>query len=158
MHTRPTCSLLLLISILFICCEDETPLNLEEQVTIQQGIWGQVTFWEGDFMPPGGSGTITPVVRVIDIHTPTTEADALPLQSFGPLHDSLLTAQVGSTQSDEDGFYQIALDTGKFSVFVREGDAFFAGISDGDGHLQPVRVNSGVVTRLDINIDYLAAY
>ncbi|MDZ7765838.1 MAG: hypothetical protein U5K00_15710 [Melioribacteraceae bacterium] len=32
-------------------------------MTISEGVWGNVWFWEGDFMPGSPDGTITPVIR-----------------------------------------------------------------------------------------------
>ncbi len=43
------------------------------KVSIKQGVWGNVWFWEGNFMPGDGntSGKITPVVREIYIYEAT---------------------------------------------------------------------------------------
>ncbi|MEQ8551839.1 MAG: hypothetical protein RIC06_02160 [Cyclobacteriaceae bacterium] len=47
------------------CYENLEPKRNGDLVTIEQGIWGDIWFWEGDFMPICPSGTIYPVQRTI---------------------------------------------------------------------------------------------
>ncbi len=50
------------------CPEVEYPDHHPELVTIEQGLWGDVWFWEGDFMPPCPSGSVCAVSREMRIH------------------------------------------------------------------------------------------
>ncbi|XOV92170.1 MAG: hypothetical protein ACFHWX_18415 [Bacteroidota bacterium] len=67
-------AVILIISFLIISYQNDNELDCYEKiepkrngdmVTIEQGIWGDIWFWEGDFMPICPSGTISPVERTI---------------------------------------------------------------------------------------------
>ena len=99
----------------------------EDRITISQGVWGNICFWKGNFMPTVHSdgiadrildifksrdGTIIPVVREIYISRVITlkemsDSDvALPRAGFF----SVITAKiVATTSSDKKGFYQLEL-------------------------------------------------
>ena len=77
------CFLILFFSFLLIAfsCEDffsgnenKLPPDNQYKVTIQQGVWGNVWFWEGNFMPTtdnSSNGKITAVERNIYIYKAT---------------------------------------------------------------------------------------
>ena len=71
MHVRVMASALLLALVVCGCNQPagrhphgEFPPDTRSQVTIQQGIGGNVWFWEGDFVPVNW-GKITPVSRTV---------------------------------------------------------------------------------------------
>ncbi|MBI5233056.1 MAG: Ig-like domain-containing protein [Deltaproteobacteria bacterium] len=131
-----------------------TTFKTVHNVTIAQGVWGTVRFWEGDFMPVIPSGTITPVVREIFIHKVTTAN----VSGTGPFFASVPTELVAKVSSDATGFYQAELAVGTYSVFVKEGASFYANILGGQGQIQPVEVLSNTVTELQIDITYKASF
>lgn len=129
----------------------------EGKVTISQGTWGNVWFWEGDFMPPP-TGKITPVVREIHIHRVTTLTDMGITNSFDPLLSNIPTELVATTTSDETGFYQIDLPPGIYSVFIKEGTKYYANGYDQQGRIKAVEVLPGTVTKLQLDITYSATF
>lgn len=156
--------LFLLTLLLTISCTDGIvsiePPNNEEKVTITQGAWGTVRFWEGDFMPmidPETGGTITPVVRDIYIHEATTTSmvDKVEYSAFYTKINSKLIVVV---QSDKDGFFQIELEPGKYSFFVKEDSMFYADLWDRHGYILAAEVKKDSVTQLEINIRYKATF
>lgn len=130
------------------------PPDNANRVTITQGIWGDVWFWEGDFMLGSGTGTITPVVRTVYAYelTDWSQVDATPSpEFFSAIHSRL----VDSTESDAAGFFQMTLAPGRYSIFVREDSAYFANGDDGQ-YIFPETVVVDSVTRVRIDIDYKA--
>ncbi len=140
------------------------PPSQAYRVTIPRGVWGQVWFWEGDFMPvvcPEGdcypNGRITPVKRKLFIHQLTTFDQVEPVDSpafFAAIHTPL----IGTTWSDKLGFFQIELPPGRYSFFVLEDSLFYANGSDGNGHILPVEVKPDSVSMRQIDITYRATF
>jgi hypothetical protein len=143
---------------------DKTPtsdeLSNDTIPTIHQGVYGYVEFWEGDFMPhPIGktSGTITPVSRQILIYSPTTFGEVQQVD-YSPFYTRIFTPQVGTTSSNNKGFFQIALPEGTYSFFIMEGSLYYANGSDDQGYLCPVTVWKDSLTFMHLNITYKATF
>jgi hypothetical protein len=132
------------------------PPDNHEQVTIAQGVWGNVWFWEGNFMPGSSTGTITPVIREIFVYE-ATRYDSV-VNAGPPFYRDILTKQVAKTESNKTGFFQIALKPGQYSFFVKEDSLYYANGSDSAGYILTARVFPNTVTKRQIDIDYRAAY
>ena len=158
-------SIFLVVTLIFsISCNDsvspEVPIDNEHKVTINQGAWGNVRFWKGDFMPmydESSGGTITPVVRDIYIHVATT-GDMVDRIEYTTFYTSINSKLIAVSQSDNDGFFQVKLAPGKYSFFVMEDSKFYANGNDGFGHILPAEVFEDSVTQIDIDITYMATY
>lgn len=157
--------IILLLVIVTIACDDsitndtvEYPPDNQNKVTISQGVWGNVWFWEGNFMPVSANGSIKPVIREVHIYEATTHnsvtKDADNYSFIIKIDSKFITKVV----SDKDGFFQVDLDPGKYSCFVKEGLLFWGNLTDGDDHLVPAIVDSNSVTKRQIDINYSAAY
>ena len=137
------------------------PPDNSYKVTISQGVWGNVWFWEGNFMPSpdnSSSGTITPLIREIFIYK-ATRLDSVERDTVSPVFIRSIYSQfIAKVNSDKDGFFQIALPVGKYSFFVKEDSLFFANEGDGDGYLMTAKVSENKVTKRQININYKAVY
>jgi len=133
-------------------------LPLQPQPPIDQGVTGTVAFWLGDFMPIEPSGQIQPVERTVLVYEPTTINDVVPGPSTeGGFVDSISTQLVASTTSDADGQYAVELPTGTYSVFVLENGRLYAN-SFSNEYINPVMVDRGIVSQLDIQITYAATF
>ena len=133
------------------------PPDSEMEVTITQGIWGQVMFWKGDFMPSpdGYSGTITPVKREIYIYeaTPFSLVNNL----SGGFINQVETNLVAKVISSENGYYQVELPPGIYSVFIKEKSVFYSfGVSN--EYISPVTVTQDSTTEVKLDITYEAYY
>jgi hypothetical protein len=133
----------------------EFPPDTRSQATIQQGVWGNVWFWEGDFMPPGW-GTITPVSRTVYAYE-LTGYDQVEQVGYSPFYWSIRSRLVGSTTSNSTGFFQMVLAPGRYSFFVREGSQFYANGDDGK-YIMPATVETSLLTKVQIDITYKAAF
>lgn len=132
----------------------------EYKVTIEQGVWGNVWFWEGDFMPMIGnssSGKITAAERDIYIYKATSDSLTEP-QNGGTFRTGINSKLISIIQSDESGFFQISLEPGKYSFFIKEDSLFYANLWDSDGHIQPAIVSADSITKRQIDINYNATY
>lgn len=125
--------------------------------TISQGVWGRVEFWEGNFQPGEPGGKITYVKRTILFFEKTT-LNSVVQDSCDPRFFLVVNSQlVGSTESNRDGYFQIHLPEGEYSVFVWEKDRYYANLTDGN-YIFPVRGEKDKLTEILIVIDYLAYY
>jgi len=131
--------------------------SMQKNKQISQGIEGRITRVSGNQMPmkgrpaPKGKGMVAEVY----IYTATTVQQA---RGQMPLFDQVNGKPVLQTQSDSTGNYRVALPAGKYSVFVKVGEKFFAAETDGQGILNPAMVTTGQVTRRDIVVNIGAAY
>jgi hypothetical protein len=135
------------------------PPDNQGLVTIKQGIWGNVRLWEGDFMPGPGSrsrGKVTPVRREVRIYAPTSAQDLQP--SSGTNFTRVKSRLVKKIKSGKNGFYQVSLPPGRYSVFVKEGSSLYANWFDGEGYVLPVTVVKDSVTKFQIDITSGATY
>lgn len=127
-------------------------------VPITQGVAGTITWIEGNQMPgfgmPARQGS-QPVVREVIFYEPVHFSKAA---GTGNLYTLIEGERVASAETDAAGQYQIALPTGTYSVFTLEEEGLFGAFFDGEGLIAPVTVTEGNVTRLDILINYKAAY
>lgn len=147
----------------FECYSDEISIikllpSNEEKVSITQGVWGNVLYWQGNFQPFENDGKITPVIREIYFFKPTNIQILTSTPAYTPFYSSILTEFVAKTRSDSSGFYQITLPPGNYSVFVKENDKYYANRGDGYGQMNPVIVTQGSVTKLQIDIQYKAVF
>ena len=144
--------------------DDEMQTSLPEnddKVTTAQGVWGNVWFWEGDHMPSADedspSGTITPVQREVYIYETTTGSDVTETQD-PCFYSEINTALVATASSDADGFYQLSLLPGSYSVFVKENDLYYANVFNGNGEIGVITVAENQVQKYQIDITYQATF
>ena len=154
-----------ILKFVFVCllfsCESnkifQYPSDNQDKVTITQGVWGNVWFWEGNFQPiiDPDQATITPVVREIFVYEPVHYST---VEHAGVGYDpsSINSNLITTLYSDDDGFYQVELPPGKYSFFAREDTVFYANGMDGEGHILPATVTENNVTKRQIDIDYKA--
>ncbi|MDA3861452.1 MAG: hypothetical protein PF445_09520 [Melioribacteraceae bacterium] len=156
-------TILILSTFLFTFgCSDGpvAPPNNEEKVTITQGAWGTVRFLEGDFMPyydTETGGTISPVVRDIYIHEATT-GDMVVREGYGGFYKTINSQLIAVVQSNENGFFQIQLDPGKYSFFILEDSLFYGSRSDGEGFIMAEDVLKDSTVQVSLDITYMAVY
>ena len=138
------------------CYTASNPPGNSEKVTIEQGVWGNVWFWSGNFMPIS-RGEICQVERTIYIFEPARKEDVEQI-GYSSFYSEVNTNLVASIDSDADGFFQVELEPGDYSVFVEENGDYYANGFGGDGQISPFEVEEGKLTELHLNITYKAVF
>ena len=126
-------------------------------VSISEGAWGDVWFWQGDFMPVCPSGTIRPVAREVLFYE-LTALDSVVQVGWGPFYSEVHSKLVATTRSNQRGFFQISLPPDTYSVFVREDSLLYANGFDGHGNIFPVEVKKNEATGFRIDITYASTH
>lgn len=134
-------------------------LQKEGSPKIKQGVFGTVTWVEGNMMPspdaPKSAGAKT-MEREIRIYEAVSFNR---VQGEAPLFTSVEGKLVKTVKSNAKGFFECELPVGNYSVFtVEEGGKLFANNFDGDGTINMLSVTQDGLVRLDIQINYRAAY
>ncbi len=143
-------------------CNLQQPyLDNSKKVTIASGIWGTVSFTEGNCMPviPPASNSCKscPVQRRIKIYEYTLISNATPSANSSVFFDSFNSTLVAQVETDENGFFQISIPPGHYSVAVVENGKLYVGGLDGQGGLDPVNFINGL-QNININMTYKAVF
>ena len=144
------------------CGKDSTPQNIcniqkaysdnAKKLTITSGVWGTVSSMEGNCMPaiPSSSNCKNcPVQRTVKIYPYTLLSHATRSGNSNIFFDSFNTPLVAQVDTDENGFFQVDIPAGHYSIAVVENGKLYANSFDGQGGLNPVTLASG---RQNVNI------
>ncbi|WP_423128647.1 hypothetical protein [Gaoshiqia sp. Z1-71] len=129
----------------------------QEKITIQQGFAGTLIMKEGNCMPmvglnPSDNGCRSyPVKRTIRIYEYTTADD---VEGYGPFFTAVNTLLRQRITTDHEGFFQVKLSPGTYSVFIEEDNKLYANSWDGQGGIRPVTVTKGQLGYEQLTIDY----
>ena len=128
------------------------PIDYSKLVTIKQGLWGGCLFLSGNCMPGSNNTCKTdPIHRQIYIYAVAVDSQTVHIGSN--FYSQINTTLVAQTQSDDNGFYQVKLQPGNYSVLILEDGKYYC--SSWGGHLEicPVSINTNQATRRDLVID-----
>ncbi len=137
------------------CYTETDPPGNSHKITIKQGVWGDVWFWSGDFMPVG-RGEICQVKRKVFVYELTTFSDVEQIEDIS-FFSAINTKLVTIVESDNDGFFQIELETGNYSLFVKEDGKFYSNLFDSNS-IFPVNIELNQVSEVRFNITYKATF
>jgi len=137
------------------CYKETDPPRNSHKVTIKQGVWGDVWFWSGDFMPVG-RGVICQVKRKVYVYELTTFSDVEQID-YTSFFSAINTKLVTIVESDNEGFFQIELETGNYSLFVKEDGKFYSNLFGSNG-IFPVNVDLDQVSEVRFDITYKATF
>lgn len=139
------------------CFSNSYPPSNIGKLTIEQGLWGDIWFWKGDFMPGVSSGVICQVERTVYIYERTTFDDVEQI-SYSPFYSEISTNLVATVTSNSEGFFQVELEPGTYSIFVMENGNFYSNLFGSGGEIFPVEIEPGSVTAVQFDITYQAFY
>ena len=126
----------------------------------RQGIEGNVQQLKGDQMPSPDlpvTGRGRPFACKIAVFEPTKITQTQLLEQ-GPYYQKVNSKLIAMVATDSLGYFKVKLSPGRYSVFIVEGDHYYATIQDGDGTIGPVTVVKHRFTRLDLKMDAGATY
>ncbi|MCJ8210377.1 hypothetical protein MUY27_11715 [Mucilaginibacter sp. RS28] len=123
----------------------------------QQGVEGFIYIQRGNQMPaknkPASKGKAYPTT--IYIYQPATAATTT---GNMPVFKQVHTKLVATVKTDSSGHFKVALPTGQYSAFLGYQDRYFAGETDGEGILNPLKINAGSTTHQNFTIRVNAVY
>lgn len=144
-----------LVLLAMVSCSMQKP---QSSIPVTQGISGFIYQVTGNQMPMKGKPIQRHgkgIAREVWIYHATTAQQA---QGQMPLFTKINTRLALKVMSDSTGHYQAALPVGLYSVFVKEGDQFFASETDGPGIINPAQVVANKVTIRNVTVNIGAAY
>ncbi len=139
------------------CRGNKRPLKNEASVTIAQGLWGDVWFWDGDFMPICPQGIVRAVSREIVIFERATQADVTSIENRPGFYSEVRVDEIARITSNQQGFYQLTLPPGEYSIFIVEDSMYYRGAGHYYEMVSRVMIAEDVVTELRIDITYLSS-
>lgn len=146
---------ILCLSVLIMSCS----LQKGGTSKIKQGIYGTVTWLQGNMMPSPDEPRATngnPIARTLNIYEVVTFKE---VEGQAPLFNSVKGKLIKSVKSNNKGFYECELPAGTYSVFTVEPEGgFFANSFDGNGQINAITVGQNEIIKLDILVNYKAAY
>ncbi len=151
----------IVVFLLLSCAESvlHTQASLEEdQPKPKQGVAGHIVFRQGQFDQQGklvGNGRVMAVQRELYIFEATSFQEAE--ISTGSFIKLIHTKLIDSIKSDKDGYFQLPLKPGMYSVFVKENEQYYSPLND-DGWFSPIIITKDSLTEMEFTIDYLAKY
>jgi len=134
----------------------ELCIHNEKKISITEGIWGTLVKTEGNCMPIIDWENTTckqyPVKREILVYEYTKMNETR--HDEGAKFFEVYTKLVATTTCDEEGFFELVLKPGKYSVFVNEGEYLYANLFDGQGGIMPITIELSKVSEFFLNLDY----
>ena len=142
-----------------VACEKksdvETPID---SPTITQGIYGLVKErygnWQPILDPNDPSHGYRPIVRDIYVYEYTTINDFDQAYIGGYPADKMPKPLVAKTTSKENGFYQLQLEPGKYSVFLLDEGRMYADGGDGYGGINPITIVAGSLLQFNLILNH----
>jgi len=95
--------------------------------------------------------------RTLGIFELTKENQTEPGRKGG-FYKNLKTRKIKSVCSGRDGCFAVRLRPGHYSLFVKEGNEWYANSITGDGDIMEVIVKEGEVTPVEIRISHRAVF
>ena len=125
----------------------------------KSGLSGHVYFISGNQMPspdrqiqaPAGMQTTLYIYEL-------TNMSQVSRDGVTPFYKAISTKLVKAVETKADGSFSVKLKPGRYSLFVKKGDLFFASIFDGDNNIYPVEIARGKMTNEEFKVNYSATY
>jgi hypothetical protein len=132
-----------------------------KKVTITTGVWGTISFVEGDCMltvPVCHSCCRNcPVKRTVKIYQYTTLNDVVTSDPYKAFFDSFTTTLVTQVDTDENGFFQADIPAGHYTIVVVENGKLYANTRDGQGGISPFILTTGT-KNVNLAMTYKATF
>jgi hypothetical protein len=125
----------------------------------KQGIEGFVYRISGNQMPSPNKKPSTPKGTKTTIYFyELTNINQVTKPGSSPFYATIKTKFIKKTESDSSGHFSIQLPAGDYSIFTKKDTLFYANWFDEKNNIAPAKVVSGKITKVEIKVDYDAAY
>lgn len=140
-----------------LCFILTTSCVLSKRMVVKQGISGIVTQVTGNQMPLKGKSQSAgkPIVANVYIFENVSLKNA---EGQMPLFSKINAKEIAHVKTDSTGKFQLSLPVGKYSLFVKLSEGYFAGETDGYDNINPIEVQLNKVSNRNIVVNIGAAY
>jgi len=147
----------LLLLALLGCTNGHVPTS-----TGDQGIEGTVFSKGGNLMPapnrkpsPQKNG-VRATIYIYEL-TNISQVDRV---GQAPYYQAIHTRLIQQADTDDKGHFKVLLPAGRYSIFTKKGDLFYASQRDEKNNIAPVEVLPGKMTKVDCSVesDHKAVY
>lgn len=146
----------LTLSLIILSCSSVKRTNLS---AIKQGITGRITEAAGNQMPMRGTEPQTPAgIRTTVFFYEPTNISQVGRIGESALYTVIRTKLVASAETDSTGRFSIELPVGSYSLFIKQGDQFYANLFDTNNNIALFRVEEGKVTEANLTVSLRASY
>lgn len=125
----------------------------------KEGIKGTIYRVQGNQMPAPGEPPTRPQPFQTTLYiyelTNTSQVRHAPGASF---YTAIHTKLVKHVKSDKKGKFKVKLSPGRYSLFVKNDDLFYANLFDDKNNIAPITVQKGQYTDVEVKVDYGAVY
>ena len=144
------------IILINIACSSAKKAN---SVTEIQGIQGKVTEVTGNQMPMMGAPKAQPkgIKALVFIYEKTNINQVIQIGS-SPIYTTINTKQVAFVETDSSGAFIFALPVGSYSLFIKQGNQFYANLFDSNNNIALFTVEEGKLTQVTLQINNRATY
>ena len=124
-----------------------------------QGINGSVTLATGNRMPMKDAPQRSPrgIKATVLVYEPTNIAQTRRIGTT-PVYTAINTKLVASVETDSSGAFIVALPVGSYSLFVKQGDRFYANLFDVNNNIALFTVEEGKLTKVRLSVNNNASY
>ena len=118
-----------------------------------QGIEGVVRMVSGNQMPaPGVKRKTLPAVRAQVCVFELTNISQVVRKGSSPYYSSVNTRLIKEVETDSTGHFCVCLPEGRYSLFTKSGEGYYASRRDVDNNLAPAEVSKGKMTQVECHI------
>ncbi len=144
------------IILINIACSSSKKANSVSEI---QGIQGIVTEVTGNQMPMMGEPKPQPngIKTTVFIYEKTNINQVTQIGS-SPIYTTINTKQVAFVETDSSGAFTFALPVGSYSLFIKQGNQFYANLFDSDNNIALFTVEEGKLTQVSLQINNSATY
>ena len=133
---------------------------LSSFVCKKEGITGHIYLIAGNQMPnigqpPAGK---KPLQTTLYIYALTNISEVTRVDEYSSFYKSINTRLIKKLKSDKNGAFRVKLPPGQYSLFVKKDSLFYANLFDGKNNINPVTVEKGRYTEIEVRADYDAVY
>ncbi|MCX6297616.1 MAG: carboxypeptidase regulatory-like domain-containing protein [Bacteroidetes bacterium] len=148
--------LIFFITAMVSCCFIVKPLQIS---AVNQGISGFVTELKGNQMPMKGADSMPPkgLAAIIYVYEQTNLSQVTKSNKTG-IYTAIQTKRLATIQTDSVGAFRIALPVGKYSLFIKSGESYFANDFNQFNNICLIEVEAQKWTTARIVLNSAASY
>lgn len=110
-------------------------------------------------MPMKGGPPVVPkgISTTVLIYEPTNITQVRRMGTAAT-YTAIATKQVASVETDSTGKFTIALPAGSYSVFIKQGNQFYANLFDTNNNIALFTVEEGKLTTVNLSVSFGASF